>query len=139
DELVALAILMPVVAALGGNAGSQALAVAVRAFAEREMQGKAAGRAVRREFLAGVLNGVIFAIGVGVIALIWFNDPGLSAVIAIAMLGTFMWAGLSGVLIPMALQRLGADPAVASSVFVLTMTDIMAFASFLGLASLVLL
>lgn len=139
DQIVQLAILMPVVAALGGNAGSQGLAVAVRAIAERELEGAAARRAVVREFLTGVVNGVLFAIGVGLIAYAWFRDPVLASVFAVAMFATFVWAGLSGVLVPLALKRAGADPAVASSVFVLTMTDIMAFFSFLGLATLALM
>ena len=139
QQIVALAILMPVVAALGGNAGSQGLAVSVRAIAERELEGSAARRAILRECLTGLVNGVLFAIGVAVIAYVWFRNPALSGVIGVAMLATFIWAGLSGVLVPLSLKRMGADPAVASSVFVLTMTDIVAFFSFLGLASLVLL
>jgi magnesium transporter len=139
EQIVALAVLMPVVAALGGNAGSQGLAVAVRAIAERRLDGKAAQRAVAREAIAGTVNGVIFAIGVGLIALVWFRDVRLALVIAAAMLVTFMWAGLAGILVPLGLKRLGADPAVASSVFVLTLTDVMAFFSFLGLAAWVLL
>jgi magnesium transporter len=139
EQIVALAVLMPVVAALGGNAGSQGLAVAVRAIAERELDGTAARRAVLREFLTGIVNGFIFAVGVGVIAYIWFRDVRLALVIAVAMLATFVWAGLSGILVPLGLKRVGADPAVASSVFVLTLTDVMAFLSFLGLASFFLL
>ncbi|MEL6244845.1 MAG: magnesium transporter [Pseudomonadota bacterium] len=139
DRIVQLAILMPVVAALGGNAGSQGLAVAVRAIAERELTGGAARRAITREFLTGIVNGAIFALGVGLIAYVWFADPMLAVVIGVAMFVTFVWAGLSGILVPLTLQRLGADPAVASSVFVLTLTDIAAFFSFLGLATLVLL
>ena len=139
ERNVALAILMPVVAALGGNAGSQGLAVAVRAIAEREMEGSAARRAVLREFLTGIWNGVIFAIGVGLIAGFWFADTQLAFVIGVAMFATFVWAGLSGILIPLGLKKMGADPAVASSVFVLTMTDVMAFLSFLGLATIFLL
>ena len=139
EAIVALAILMPVVAALGGNAGSQGLAVAVRAIAEREMEGSAARRAVLREFLTGIVNGVLFAIGVGIIAGFWFSDWDLALVIGISMFATFVWAGLSGILIPLGLKRMGADPAVASSVFVLTMTDVMAFLSFLGLATVFLL
>ncbi|MEM0986452.1 MAG: magnesium transporter [Pseudomonadota bacterium] len=139
SEVVQLAILMPVVAALGGNAGSQGLAVSVRAIAEREMEGPAARRAILREAITGLVNGLIFAVAVALIALAWFQDPRLAAVIGAAMLATFLWAGLSGVLIPLTLRRLGADPAVASSVFLLTMTDVIAFFSFLGLASLVLI
>ena len=139
DAIVQLAILMPVVAALGGNAGSQGLAVSVRGLAERELEGSAARRAVLRETLTGLVNGFIFALGVGAIAFVWFRDGMLSLVIAIAMLATFLWAGLSGILVPLGLKRMGADPAVASSVFVLTLTDVIAFFSFLGLATLVLI
>ncbi len=139
EQLVALAILMPVVAALGGNAGSQGLAVAVRAIATRDLDGAAARRAVLREVLAALINGLLIGVGVGIVALVWFQDIKLSLVIAAAMLATFLWAGLSGILVPLTLKRLGADPAVASSVFVLTLTDVMAFFAFLGLASLVLL
>ena len=139
NTYVALAILMPVVAALGGNAGSQALAVTVRAIAEREMEGAAARRAVWREFLTGIANGVIFAIGVGAIAWFWFSNAHLSAAIGVAIFATFVWGGLAGILVPLTMKRLGTDPAVASSVFVLTLTDIIAFFSFLGLATLILL
>ncbi|MEO1643230.1 MAG: magnesium transporter [Pseudomonadota bacterium] len=139
DRLVQLAILMPVVAALAGNAGSQGLAVAVRAIAEREMEGTAGRRAIIRETLTGCVNGLIFAVGVGIIAQLWFGNIALSIVIAVAMMLSFVWAGISGILVPLTLKKLGADPAVASSVFVLTLTDVMAFFSFLGLATLVLL
>lgn len=139
DQLVQLAILMPVVAALAGNAGSQGLAVAVRAIAEREMEGNSGRRAVVRETLTGIVNGVIFAIGVGLVAFFWFKDVNLAIVLAVAMFASFIWAGISGILVPLTLKRMGADPAVASSVFVLTLTDTMAFFSFLGLATLFLL
>lgn len=139
DRIVQLAILMPVVAALAGNAGSQGLAVAVRAIAEREMEGKAGRRAIVRESLTGLVNGIIFAIGVGLVAFFWFQDVKLSAVIGVSMLASFAWAGVSGILVPLTLKRMGADPAVASSVFVLTLTDTMAFFSFLGLATIFLL
>ena len=139
DQIVALAILMPVVAALGGNAGSQALAVTVRALSERELNGLATGRAIRREFLAGLINGILFAAAVALIAWFWFQDPRLSGAMAIAMLLTFIWSGLAGILIPLAMRKLGADPAVASSVFLLTTVDVVGFLSFLGLATLFLL
>ncbi len=139
EQVVALAILMPVVAALGGNAGSQGLAVAVRAIASRQLDGAAGRRAILREVMAASINGLLIGAGVGLIAIFWFGDSALGLVIAIAMFGTFLWAGLSGILVPLGLKRLGADPAVASSVFVLTLTDVMAFFSFLGLATLVLL
>ncbi|KCZ54007.1 magnesium transporter [Hyphomonas beringensis] len=138
-QIVALAVLMPVVAALGGNAGSQGLAVAVRAIAERQLDGDAARRAVWREVTSALVNGLIFAVGVGLISLVWFRDIELALVMGAAMLATFIWAGFSGILVPLGLKRLGADPAVASSVFVLTLTDVMAFFSFLGLATIVLL
>lgn len=139
DRNVAIAILMPVVAALGGNAGSQALAVTVRAIAEREMEGAAARRAVLREFFTGLANGTLFAFGVGTISWLWFNDIQLSIAISVAIFATFVWGGLGGILIPLTMKRLGVDPAVASSVFVLTLTDIIAFFSFLGLATLIML
>jgi magnesium transporter len=139
DRIIALAILMPVVAALGGNAGSQALAVAVRAIAERELSGKVAVRAVWREFFTGIVNGALFAVGVAVIAYVWFRDAELSGVLAAAMFATFVWACLVGILVPLSLKRMGADPAVASSVFVLTATDVMGFLTFLGLASWLLM
>ncbi|MCA8901660.1 MAG: magnesium transporter, partial [Hyphomonas sp.] len=121
------------------NAGSQGLVVAVRAIAERQLDGAAARRAILREVLSGFVNGILFAVGVGVIALLWFHDVKLSLVLASAMMATFVWAGISGILVPLGLKKLGADPAVASSVFVLTLTDVMAFFSFLGLATLILL
>lgn len=139
SQIVTLAVLMPVVAALGGNAGSQALAVTVRAIAERDLVGPSVSRAIRRELFTAILNGLIFALGVGVIAFVWFGDPQLAGVISVAMLATFIWAGLTGVLVPLVLQRLGADPAVASSVFVLTSVDVAGFFAFLGLATMVLL
>ena len=139
DQFVALAILMPVIVALGGNAGSQTLAVSVRGLAERELSGAAARRAVLREAITALINGVIFAVAVAAVTYVWFQDPRLSVVIAVAMLATFLWAGISGILIPLTLEKLGADPAVASSVFLLTTVDIIGFLSFLGLASLVLL
>ncbi|MAP93473.1 MAG: magnesium transporter [Ponticaulis sp.] len=139
DQIVALAVLMPVVVALGGNAGSQTLAVSVRALAERELSGATTRRAIFREGVAALMNGVVFSVAVSAIAWIWFQDEKLSAVIALAMLATFIWAGLSGIIIPLTLKRLGADPAVASSVFLLTTVDIIGFLSFLGLATAILL
>lgn len=139
NAYVALAVLMPVVVALGGNAGSQTLAVSVRGLAERELSGTAARRAVVREALTALINGVVFSLAIAAIAYFWFQDPRLSLVIAIAMMGTFLWAGVSGILIPLSLEKLGADPAVSSSVFLLTSVDIIGFLSFLGLATLILM
>jgi magnesium transporter len=139
EQIVALAILMPVVASTAGNAGSQGLAVAVRAIATRQLEGGAARRAVRREILTAIFNGLTIGSCVGLVAFVWFQDVQLGMVIAAAMLGTFLWSGIAGILVPLTLKRLGADPAVASSVFVLTSTDVIAFFTFLGLATLVLL
>lgn len=139
DQVVALAFLMPVVAGLGGNAGSQSLAVAVRAIAERDLEGQLARRAIRREALTALVNGALIALIASLVVLVWFHDMRLSGVILVSMSATFMWAGLVGILAPLTLKRLGADPAVASSVFVLTTIDLMGFFVFLGLASLTLL
>ena len=139
DRVVALAFLMPVVAGLGGNAGSQALAVSVRAIADRDLEGQLIVRAVRREALTAIINGLIIATVAGLVVLVWFRDPNLSLVMLVAMSATFTWAGLVGILAPLTLKRLGADPAVASSVFVLTTIDLMGFFVFLGFASLILL
>ncbi len=139
DRVVALAFLMPVVAGLGGNAGSQALAVAVRAIAERDLEGPLVVRAVRREALTAIINGICIAALASIVVLVWFRDPRLAMVIFASMSITFTWAGLIGILAPLTIKRLGADPAVASSVFVLTSIDLMGFFVFLGLASIVLL
>lgn len=139
SKYVELAILMPVVVALGGNAGSQTLAVSVRGLAERELSGTAARRAIVREALTAMINGVVFSLAIAAIAFFWFQDIRLSVVITMAMMGTFLWAGISGILIPLTLEKMGADPAVSSSVFLLTTVDIVGFLSFLGLATLILL
>lgn len=140
DAHVALAFLMPVVAGLSGNAGSQALAVSVRAIAERDLQGPMVLRAIRREGLTALINGLIIAWAAALIALVWFHDdPRIGLVIGLSMTVTFCWAGMIGILAPLTLRRFGADPAVASSVFVLTSIDMASFFVFLGLASAVLL
>jgi magnesium transporter len=139
DHVVVLAFLMPVVAGLSGNAGSQALAVSVRAIAERDLQGPMVLRAIRREGLTALINGVIIAWSAALIVLVWFHDPRISMVVGVSMTITFGWAGMIGILAPLTLRRFGADPAVASSVFVLTSIDMASFFVFLGLASLVLL
>jgi magnesium transporter len=137
DQVVALAFLMPVVVALGGSAGAQSLAVAVRAIAERDLEGQLARRAIRREALTAMLNGAMIASAAALVVYLWFHDPRLSGVMFVAMAGTFMWAGLIGILAPLTLRRLGQDPAVASSVFVLTSIDLIGFFVFLGLANLI--
>ena len=139
QQIVALAILMPIVAALGGNAGTQALAVAVRAIAARDLTPTNAGRMVAREAATALINGVAFALLLALVAGLWFRDGAIAVVIAAAMLTNFICAGLAGILVPLVLRRAGADPAVASSVFVTTTTDVVGFFVFLGLATLVLL
>lgn len=138
-QLVALAVLMPIVASMGGNAGTQSLAVAVRAIASRDLTISNSMRVVWRELAAGTVNGLIFAVVMGLVAALWFNDWTLGGVIAISMVITLAAAGLSGILIPLGLRRMGADPAVASSVFVTTVTDVVGFFVFLGLGAMVLL
>ncbi len=139
SQVVALAVLMPIVASMGGNAGTQSLAVAVRSIAERDLTAANALRVVWRELATGMVNGVIFAIVMGAVTVLWFQDWQLAGVIAVAMVLNLGCAGLSGILIPLGMVRAGADPAVASSVFVTTVTDVVGFLAFLGLATLVLL
>ena len=138
-QLVALAILMPIVASMGGNGGTQSLTVAVRAIATRDLTPTNAWRVVVREALVGFGNGIVFAVVMGVIAWGWFGDPMLGVVIGIAMVINMLAAGLAGILIPIGLDRVGADPALASGAFVTTVTDVVGFFAFLGLAVLILL
>ncbi len=133
-EIVALAVLMPIVASMGGNAGTQALTVAVRALSERDLTSQTAWRAIRREALAAVIIGLIFAACMAGIAMVWFQDLRLAGVVFAAMVITHIFAGIAGILVPLTLKRFGADPAVASSVFVTTVTDVVGFFAFLGLA-----
>ncbi len=135
EQIVALAVLMPIVAGMGGNAGSQTMTVTVRALATRNLDIHNAWRVVRRESGVGLLNGAIFGILIGLAAGLWFHDPNIGGIIATAMLINMMAAALAGILIPLLLDRIGADPAVASAVFVTTVTDITGFFSFLGLAT----
>jgi cation transporter-like permease len=135
SQIVALAVLMPIVASMGGNAGTQALTVAVRALATRDLTSSNTLRVVRREALVGLVNGLAFAAIMGVVAALWFGSPGIGAVIAVAMVLTLVAAAVAGVLIPLALDRMGVDPAVASGPFVTTVTDVVAFLAFLGIAA----
>ncbi len=137
-QAIALAVLMPIVASMGGNAATQGLTVAVRALAVREITKANARRIIMREVLAGLAHGLIFAMIMGLIAWVWFHSLTLAVVIAIAMIVNHFVAGAAGILVPLGLKRLGADPAVASSVFVTTVTDVIGFFVFLGLAALVL-
>lgn len=139
NKMVALAVLMPIVASMGGNAGTQSMTVAVRALATRDLTAQNAGRVVRREVLVGGLNGMIFGLILALVAGAWFGVPMLAVVIGLAMLFTLVAAALGGILIPMALERFDIDPALASGPFVTTVTDVVAFFAFLGLASRILL
>lgn len=136
EEMVALAVLMPIVASMGGNAGTQTMTVTVRALATRELDIYNAGRVVRRELGVGTTNGLIFACLLGTVVTIFFHDWHLGAVIAVALFVNFVMGALAGNLVPMLLNRFGVDPAVASSVFVTMMTDLTGFFGFLGLATL---
>jgi magnesium transporter len=139
EQMVALAILMPIVASMGGNAGTQTLTVAVRALATRELGPLNAVRVTLRETAVGLLNGLLFAAVTGVFAWWWFGSDGLGLVIAAAMVINLVAAALAGILVPLALDRIDVDPAVASGVFVTTVTDVVGFFAFLGLAALWLL
>jgi magnesium transporter len=138
-SLVALAVLMPIVASMGGNAGTQALTVAVRAIATRDLTGANVWRVIRREVLVGLVNGLIFAVLMGIVGVIWFGSLALGLVIATAMVINLVVAGLAGIGVPVVLERVGVDPALASGAFVTTVTDIVGFFAFLGLAATFLL
>ncbi|UWQ20386.1 magnesium transporter [Jannaschia sp. W003] len=135
QQIVALAVLMPIVASMGGNAGTQSLTVAVRALATRDLTGANVWRVIRREVTAGLVNGLIFAVIMALVGLAWFGSPVLGAVIAVAMVINLVVAGLAGVGIPVVLEKLGVDPALASGAFVTTVTDVVGFFAFLGLAA----
>ena len=135
EQMVALAFLMPIVASMGGNAGMQTLAVTIRAIATKELSKSNFNRVVGKEFLIGILNGIIFAIITAVIVQFWFKDFNLSILIGISMILNMIVAGLFGILVPVSLKKLNIDPALASSVFVTTITDVIGFLSFLGLGS----
>ncbi len=135
EQMVALAFLMPIVASMGGNAGMQTLAVTIRAIATKELSTGNFNRVVIKEFLIGILNGFIFAIITAVIVQLWFNEIKLSLLIAISMVLNMIVAGLFGILVPVSLKKLNIDPALASSVFVTTITDVIGFLSFLGIGS----
>jgi magnesium transporter len=137
-KVVVLAALMPVVAAMGGNAATQSLTVAVRALATRDLTGANAFRVVRRELAVGLLNGTLFALVMGFAAWGLFGAPVLGAVIGLALIVTLIVAALAGVLVPLLLNRLGFDPALSSGTFVITMTDVIGFFAFLGLATVML-
>ena len=136
EQMVALAVLAPIVASQGGNAATQTMTVAVRALATRELGSNNAFRVVLREGLVGLVNGLAFAVITGIAAVAWFRIPGLGIVIGLAIICNLVAGALGGILIPMVLERVRADPAVASGTFVTTITDVVGFFSFLGIATL---
>ena len=135
EQMVALAFLMPIVASMGGNAGMQTLAVTIRAIATKELSSGNFNKIVGKEFLIGILNGIIFAIITAIIVHFWFNEIKLSLLIGISMVLNMIVAGLFGILVPVSLKKANIDPALASSVFVTTITDVIGFLSFLGIGS----
>ena len=138
EKVVALAILMPIVASMGGNAATQTLTVTVRLLATKELISSNIRKIISKEFLVGFFNGIIFAFITAILILFWFNDKNLSILIGLAMIINMSIAGLFGILTPLTLDKFKIDPAIASSVFVTTITDVIGFLSFLGLASFVL-
>jgi magnesium transporter len=134
QKIVALAVLMPIVAGMGGNAGSQTMTVTVRALATKEIDIYNAGRIIRREMGVGIINGLVFASVVGLVATFWFGSN-IGGIIASAMVINMFAAAMAGIMIPLLLDKVGADPAVASSVFVTAVTDCVGFFAFLGLAT----
>ena len=135
EEMVALAFLMPIVASMGGNAGMQTLAVTIRAIATKELTSGNFSKIVTKEFFIGILNGIIFAIITFIIVQLWFKEFNLSILIAASMVLNMIVAGLFGILVPVSLKKFNIDPAIASSVFVTTITDVVGFLSFLGLGA----
>ena len=136
EQMVALAVLMPIVASMGGNAGTQTMTVAVRALATQDLGPANALRVILRESAVGILNGLLFAVIMAAIAFFWFGSGELGVVIGVAMVVNLLAAALAGILIPLGLDGLGLDPAIASGVFVTTVTDVVGFFAFLGLAAI---
>lgn len=135
ERLVALAVLMPIVASMGGNAGTQTLTVAVRSLATKDLDASNATRIIGKEVLAGLINGCLFAVLAGLVAYVWFQDVGLALVIAAAMVVNMLVAGFAGITIPIALNKFNIDPATSSAVFLTTVTDVVGFFVFLALAA----
>jgi magnesium transporter len=137
--MVALAVLMPIVASMGGNAGTQTLTVVVRQLALGEISTDDAIRIIKKEVIISLMNGFLFAFVMGMIAWIWFDISLLGAVIGLSMVINLLMAGFFGAIIPLILKKLRIDPAIGSSVILTTVTDVMGFFSFLGLAKIILL
>jgi magnesium transporter len=139
EQVVALAVLMPIVASMGGNAGTQTLTVAVRALAMKDLTPANTMRFIGKELTVGLLNGVVCAVPTGVVAWLWFGRMDIGVIITLAMIANLITAGLAGTLVPITLEKLRIDPAVASTVFLTTITDVVGFFGFLGLAALFIL
>ena len=139
QQIVALAVLMPIVASMGGVAGTQTLTLVVRGLALGQVASGNLKPILRKEVLVGLVNGLVWAVVVGIVAAIWFKDPALGFVIGAAMTINLVVAALAGVVVPLALKRMDVDPALAGGVVLTTVTDVIGFLSFLGLATLVLL
>ncbi|MDF2366960.1 magnesium transporter [Sneathiella sp.] len=139
EAIIALAVLMPIVASMGGNAGTQTLTVAVRAIATKELTAANMLRILSKETMVAFLNGSVFAVLIGIIAWAWFANVQIGLIIALAMIVNILVAAVAGMIVPVTLDRMNIDPAIASSVFVTTVTDIVGFVAFLGLATVVLL
>ncbi|NDW53953.1 magnesium transporter [Aliiroseovarius sp. PrR006] len=138
-QFVALAVLMPIVASMGGNAGTQSLTVAVRAIATKDLTSANLWRVIWREAAVGLVNGIIFAVVMGIVGVLWFGTPLLGVVIGVAMVVNLVIAGLAGVIVPVVLDQMDIDPALASGAFVTTVTDVVGFFAFLGLAAVMLI
>jgi magnesium transporter len=138
EQLVALAVLMPIVAAMGGNAGMQVVTVAVRALATRDLSQANAARVLGKEIGVALINSLVFALVMGAVAWAWFGRWDLALVLSGAMIFNMVWAGFAGIAIPLTLERYGVDPAVAAGPFLTTTTDVLGFFVFLGLATLFL-
>ncbi len=139
QSLVALAILMPIVASMGGNAGTQTLTVTVRQMALGDIEADEAKKTIYKEVFISLMNGVVYAVTMGLIAYIWFQMPMLGIVIGMAMIVNLLSAGFFGAVIPLTLKKFGVDPAIGSTVLLTTVTDVVGFFSFLGLATIILL
>ena len=139
ESMVALAILMPIVASMGGNAGTQSLTVVVRQLALGDISQGDAMRIIKKEATLSLGNGIIFAIIMGIIAYLWFDIQMLGVVIALSMVINLFAAGFVGAVVPLFLQKMDVDPAIGSTVILTTVTDVVGFFSFLGLATWILL
>ena len=139
EQMVALAILMPIVASMGGNAGTQTMTVTVRSLATKDLTPSNVRRVIGKELAIATMNGAIMAVIIGLLSMFYFHSPLLGGVIAVAMVINMVMAGLAGILVPVGLDKANIDPALASSIFVTTITDVVGFFAFLGLASLFLM